>query len=375
MSHATRPTPILFVIDFFRNPHAGTEGQLYQLIAGLDRRKFKPALLVFKSSDYLDSVDFPCAVKVLGHSQLLSIKTWLSLWGVAKEFSSEGGRIAHLFFNDPSVICPPIFRMLGIRTIISRRDMGYWYTRKYLVMLKFSTRFVALAITNSQAVRNVTVKHEPISPASIQVIYNGYKFEERKPAAPADVKELRGEYPNSLFAVIVANIRPIKRMEDAVRAVGALSVETPALHLVIIGDGDPNALNATAKEVGIEDRVHFLGARSDVKDCLTSFDIGLLCSESEGFSNSLVEYMQAGLPVVCSAVGGNPEAITHGETGFLYSCGNLDELADCLKRLVSDSELRARLGGNAKSSARQRFNMETMIQQHQEVYDSLLNEE
>jgi glycosyltransferase involved in cell wall biosynthesis len=375
MSSSTPPTPILFVIDFFRNPHAGTEGQLFQLITGLDRRRFEPTLLVFKPSEYLDSAGFPCAVKVLGHSRLLSIKTWLRLWVTAKEFRSEGGRVAHVFFNDPSVICPPVFGMLGIQTIISRRDMGYWYTRKYLAMLNLSGRFAALAITNSEAVRKVTVEHEPFHLTSTHVIYNGYEFEEGQPAIPADLKELRRMYPDAVFAVIVANIRPIKRVEDAVRAVGVLSGETPALHLVIIGDGDPKALKATSKKLGIEERVHFLGARRDVKECLTGLDIGLLCSESEGFSNSLVEYMQAGLPVVCSAVGGNPEAITHGETGFLYSCGNLKELADCLKRLVTDCELRARFGGNAKASARQRFSMETMVQQHQDVYESLLNEE
>lgn len=375
MSSHTPPSPILFVIDFFRNPHAGTEGQLYQLITGLDRRRFEPTLLVFKPSEYLDSVDFPCAVKVLGHSRLLSIKTWLSLWVIAKKFRSEGGRVAHVFFNDPSVICPPIFRMLGIHTIISRRDMGYWYTRKYLAMLNFSGRFAALAITNSQAVRKVTVEQEPFRLTSTRIIYNGYECEEAQPAVPDDLKELRRSHPDAVFAVIVANIRPIKRVEDAVRAVEALSGKTLDLHLVIIGDGDPKALKETSKKLGIEEQVHFLGARRDVKECLTGLDIGLLCSESEGFSNSLVEYMQAGLPVVCSAVGGNPEAITHGENGFLYSCGNLNELADCLKRLVTDSALRARFGGNAKASARQRFSMETMVQQHEDVYDSLLHKE
>jgi glycosyltransferase involved in cell wall biosynthesis len=362
------------VIDFFRNPHAGTEGQLYELISGLDRRKFEPTLLVFKQSDYLGAVDFPCAVKVLGHSRLRSIRTWLSLWLFAKKFRSGGGRVAHVFFNDPSIICPPVFWTLGIRTIISRRDMGYWYNRKYLAMLNFSGRFVSFAITNSQAVKKVTYRHEPFCPAAIQVIYNGYRFEEKQSEVPADLNELREKYPDVVFVGIVANIRPVKRLEDAVRVVAVLAKETLALHLVIIGDGDSRALKALAKELGILERVHLLGARGDVKQCLTGLDIGLLCSESEGFSNALVEYMQAGLPVVCSAVGGNPEAITHGETGFLYSCANLDELTDYLKRLVSDNELRARLGGNARASARQRFSMERMVQEHQEVYDCLLSE-
>lgn len=369
------PQPILFVIDHFRNPNAGTEGQLFQLVKGLDRTRFKPHLLVFRDSEFLQVGGFPCDYSVLGQHRVLSVATWYALWQTARRFRASGGRLAHVFFNDSSVVCPPIFRLLGIETIISRRDMGYWYTRKYLALLNLSGRFVAAAITNSEAVKEVTLRHEPVSSDNTHVIYNGYEFEEVQPSIPSDLQELRVGHPDAVFAGIVANIRPIKRMEDAIRAVGLLSGQSPALHLVIIGDGDPEDLKAMAKELGIEGQVHFLGARRDVRGCLAGLDIGLLCSESEGFSNAVVEYMQAGLPVVCSAVGGNPEAIAHGETGFLYGCGNVSELAERLRALAFDGDLRARLGENASVNARQRFSMETMVRQHQEVYGSLLNKE
>lgn len=369
------PEPVLFVIDYFSTPNAGTEGQLFQLVKGLDRSRYAPHLLVFRDSDFLRVEGFPCEYTVLGHHQVLSVATWLALWKFARGFRKVGGRLAHVFFNDPSVVCPPVFQVTGIKTIISRRDMGYWYTRRYLWMLGLSGRFVSAAITNSCAVKNATLLNEPISPKNIHVIYNGYHAGEESPLIPMDLVELRERSPQAVFVGIVANIRPIKRMADAIRAVGAVSTRFPALHLVIIGGGESDELSTIAKDCAVHERVHFLGVRRDVKGCLRGLDIGLLCSESEGFSNAIVEYMQAGLPVVCSAVGGNPEAITHGETGFLYSCGDVGELAMRLSELAADSGLRAELGENARSVARQKFSMETMVRRHQEIYDALLNKE
>lgn len=364
--------PLLFVIDHFRNPHAGTEGQLFQLVKGLDRSRFSPHLLVFRDSDYLREQGFPCDYSVLGYNRILSLNTWVALWRFARQFRASGGRLAHIFFNDPSVLCPPIFRMNGIESIISRRDMGYWYTRKYLAMLSVTGRFVSAAITNSEAVRQVTVEKEPVSVSHTHVIYNGYDVDSDVGPVPEDLRILRANHPGAIFLGIVANIRPIKRIEDAIRAVGILSLEGVRVHLVVIGDGDPSALQELAREQGVSDQVHVLGTRRNVKACLAALDVGLLCSESEGFSNALVEYMQAGLPVVCSAVGGNPEAIRQDETGYLYPCGEVATLAKYIKRLAGDDELRGRLGENARTSARERFSMQAMVGQHQAVYQQLL---
>lgn len=367
--------PILFVIDHFRNPHAGTEGQLFQLIKGLDRGRFSPHLLVFRDSEYLKKQGFPCDYSVLGHHRLLSLKTWIALWKFARQFRASGGRLAHIFFNDPSVLCPPIFRMNGIEAIISRRDMGYWYTRQYLAMLFISGRFVSAAITNSEAVRQITVQKEPVPMSRAYVIYNGYEFDGGVVPMPEDLRELRANHPDVIIVGIVANIRPIKRIKDAIMALGVLAREGVRVHLVVIGDGEPAYLERLGREQGVAEQVHFLGPRDNVKACLGALDIGLLCSESEGFSNALVEYMQAGLPVVCSAVGGNPEAVSQGETGYLYPCGEVATLAGYIKRLAADDELRTRLGENARECARNRFSMQAMVGQHQVIYQQFLSGE
>ncbi|SNC68267.1 Glycosyltransferase involved in cell wall bisynthesis [Marinobacter sp. es.048] len=375
MSHQEVPQPILFVIDHFRNPNAGTEGQMLNLIKGLDRARFEPILLVFRDSEYLRKYGFPCDYHVLGHTRLFAPVTWAALWKLAWKFRASEIRLAHVFFNDPSVICPPIFRLNGIKTIISRRDMGYWYTLAYRVMLAISGRFVSTVITNSDAVKQVTIRAEPFDLSQVHVIYNGYGAGETFCEVPADLTELRTKHLNAVFVGLVANIRPVKRMEDAVKAIGQLHQSGHDVHLILIGDGSQANLRLLASEQGVAERVHFLGPRADVKACLKALDIGLLCSESEGFSNAIVEYMQAGLPVVCSNVGGNPEAVEHGETGYLYPCGDVAALASHLRRLSDSGELRQRIGDNAFRCARERFSMETMVAKHQEIYDGLIGPE
>lgn len=370
-----RTEPVLFVIDHFRNPHAGTEGQLFQLVKRLDRSRFTPYLLVFRESDYLREQGFPCEYEVLGRSRLSSPSTWLALTKFARRFRAKGGRLAHVFFNDPSVICPPVFRCLGIKTIISRRDMGYWYTPAWQAVLMVTGRFVSAAITNSQAVSVVTARKELLSPSRVHVVYNGYDDEQRSVAIPSDLAELRRRSPGAVFSGLVANIRPIKRIQDAIDALGDRDRCANNIHLLVIGDGDSTDLGRRAVQLGVEERVHFLGRRSDVKSCLKALDIALLCSESEGFSNSIVEYMQAGLPVICSNVGGNPEAVSQNETGFLYPCGNVAVLACCLTKLTENEKLRRSIGDKASKVARERFGMEQMVSEHQHIYQQVIGSE
>lgn len=367
--------PILFVIDHFRNPHAGTEGQLLQLVKGLDRSRFSPNLLVFSDSDYLREQAFPCEYEVLGYSRLSSIATWLALWRFARRFKAKGGRLAHVFFNDPSIICPPVFRSQGIKTIISRRDMGYWYTPAARAALICTGRFVSAVITNSRAVSAVTAEKELVAPNRIHVVYNGYERGSSHVELPSDLLTLRSRYPGAVFAGLVANIRPIKRIQDAILAISDKYSGSAKVHLLIIGDGDPSELINQAKSVGVDERVHFFGRRSDVKACLKAVDIALLCSESEGFSNSIIEYMQADLPVVCSDVGGNPEAVKHGKTGYLYPCGDVDVLAEYLAKLADSEELRRSIGEEAGKVARGRFGMGRMVIEHQLIYQQIIGVE
>lgn len=362
---------ILFVIDHYRGPHAGTENQLNRLVKGLAQNGHDVHLLVFSPSEYVDAGHFPCPVTVLGQVSLSSPAMWKALWVQARKFREQGFRLAHVFFNDPSLICPPVFAANGIKTIISRRDMGYWYTPIYKWWLRINSALIAGAIVNSEAVSVVTQQEEWIPAEKMHVIYNGYDMPPSEAiSTPSEITDWREQ--GAIIVIIVANIRPIKRIQDAVEAIGVLKARVPQLRLAVIGDGDASALEAKAVQFGVGERVRFLGRRSQPVDFIHHCDIGMLCSESEGLSNSIIEYLHCGKPVVCSRVGGNPELVTHGETGFCYTAGNVDELAACLESVATDASLRKKMSANALDGVESRFSVASLIRRHEEIYGALL---
>jgi len=365
---------LLFVIDRISHPGAGTEGQLLLLMNQLHRRGVSLQLLVLRDSDWLSQAQLPWHVSVLGSSSVKSPLAWYRLWHWARHCRKEGYQLAQVFFNDASVMCPPVFSACGIKTLIARRDMGFWYTRFYRRILPVTGRFVAGAVVNSDAVGKVTHRVEKLPEHKIHVIYNGHNASRTYEPASADAQpELaRLKSQGARVLGLVANIRTIKRIDDAVLALGKLSSEFPNVHLVVLGSGDAEPLKELAAEQGVESRVHFLGSRSDINACLSYFEAGLLCSESEGFSNAIVEYQYAGLPVVCSNTGGNPEAVVDGESGWLYPVGDIEALTRCLLQLLENPQEAKRRGRVGQSFAKERYNPDTMTNQYLNLFDNTL---
>lgn len=368
---AVQPDRVLFLIDHFRNPRAGTEGQLYLLVSELIAGGTQCHLVVLSASEYLERNGFPCSWSALGHTSLGSPSTWLAMRRLGRDKAAEGYRLAHTFFNDVSIIAPPMLALSGIKTLISRRDMGFWYTRRSLALLRVTRFWIAGCISNSHAVADITSRRERIPPHKLTVIHNG--LEERTPSSNPTPELQTLHNRGRVLAGIVANIRPIKRVDDLIGALAEIRHEAPQLDVVVIGDGNHGELRQQAKALGVEGRVHFLGARVDVPACLNQLDIGVLCSESEGFSNALVEYMLAGLPSICTDSGGNPEAIEDRRSGFLYPVGNKKALSRLLLALARDSGLRKRIGMRARQRAREKFTIKSMVDAHCEVYRRVLS--
>lgn len=360
---------ILFIIDRYISPYAGTEGQLHKLVRYLDRTLYEPHLLVFNTSEYIQSGDFPCPVTVLGQGKLLSPKMWQALHKALHRFAAKDYRIAHIFFNDASLIGPPLLVLHGFKVIISRRDMGFWYTPFYRYWLRINRFFVTKVIANSLAVKMKTSKTEWIPTSRIDVIYNGYEAAQRVGDTDVLIKKLREG--GCMIIGIVANLRPIKRIGDSIEALSRLDKRFDNTHLLIVGGGDPAPLASLAAEKGVLDRVHFMGRQSQPSRFIADFDIGLLNSESEGFSNAIIEYLQWGKPVICSNVGGNPEIIEPGINGLLYECGDLIALTEQLTMLLEDASLRIRMGAEGKRLVESRFAMKGMVLRHQELYQKL----
>lgn len=371
----------MYLVDDYEGPQAGTEGQLLQLLQHLDCSRYEPAMTLLRSSDYVERNPLYCPVKILGVTRLASMRSIFKVLHFALSLRREGYRLVHCFFNDVSLIAPPLLRMFGVRVLVSRRDMGFWYTPGKLAVLRLVSAFVDRYVANCQAVGRVVQQREWAPYRKISVIYNGLLSPVANQDGAARIIDLPGVPDQVPVVGIVANLKPIKRIDVVIRAVAVARERYPAVHLIIVGkDGLSQRgqsmreeLEDLASRLGIRNQVIFTGGVDNPVPYVNLFTVAVLCSESEGFSNALIEYMQAGRSIICTDTGGNPELVQDGTNGFLVPVGDVDMLADRLVKLLSDSVLARRLGEAARETVRSTYSHTRMIVEHMACYDEVLS--
>jgi L-malate glycosyltransferase len=172
--------------------------------------------------------------------------------------------------------------------------------------------------------------------------------------------------------VHVSNFRAVKRVTAVVEIFARVRRTMPA-SLVMVGDGpDAGAAARVARQLGVADDVHFLGEQDALVPLLSAADVFLLPSTQESFGLAALEAMACGVPVVASRVGGVPEVVEHGVTGFLHPPDDLDGMAQSVRELLTDDELRRRVGDAAARAAHGRFCEEMIVPQYEAYYAELL---
>lgn len=173
---------------------------------------------------------------------------------------------------------------------------------------------------------------------------------------------------------MVANLRhKVKNVPMLLRTAKRVAESHANVQFVIAGEGELEAgLKELAKSLGIADNVHFIGRCTDVPALLSISTICVLTSFAEGFSNSIIEYMAAGKPVVATNVGGAAEAIIEGETGCLVASDDDIAMAERLKELLNDDFTLSRFGANGKNVISEKFSSKTQLIKTLELYNDLL---
>ena len=172
---------------------------------------------------------------------------------------------------------------------------------------------------------------------------------------------------------MVANLYPIKRQSDLIRAFAIAQRNLGNIHLLFIGEGkEKDELQRLAYSLALERRIHFLGSVPNAIPIIKQFTVGVLCSESEGLSNAIIEYMGCGKPIICTRVGGNSEIVEDGYNGFLVNAGDVEGLAAQLVRILSDSSLADRMGVRSRLRMQERLTSEEMVNSYVNLYTQVL---
>ncbi|MDZ7289951.1 MAG: GT4 family glycosyltransferase PelF [candidate division KSB1 bacterium] len=225
----------------------------------------------------------------------------------------------------------------------------------------------------SEVLRENLHKNFGFPQARIRVIANGVDLG-RFEVSPngVDYKARLGLPSEALVIGAVGRLVPVKAYPILLKASKLVFREIPNAYLMVVGEGPLyEELKKMANDYDMADHVRFLGGRKDVPEILRALDVFVLASESEGMSNTILEAMASGLPVVATAVGGNPELVVHGETGLLVPPNHPNAMAAAILKLLRDPEQRQQMGRLGHQRIVEKFSLEAMVRNYAKIYIEL----
>ena len=263
----------------------------------------------------------------------------------------------------------------GVKCLVAgERCVDPWKGWTELAIDRYLGRRTARIVAVSPGVRDFYVRHG-LPAEKIEVIPNGVPPPEPGPATRRQVLAGLGLPDGCRLVGIIGRLWPQKRIKDAIWAADLLKVIRDDVHLLIIGEGPHrDRLRKFRDQCLIRDRVHFLGHRDDVPRLMPHFDLLWSTSAYEGQSNSIMEAMAAGVPVVATDIPGTRDLVVHGQTGYLIPTGKPGRaaLAKHTNAVLDNTELADRLGESARRRMLSEFSVEKMVTRYAELYREVL---
>jgi sugar transferase (PEP-CTERM/EpsH1 system associated) len=253
--------------------------------------------------------------------------------------------------------------------------------RKYLLLRRVVSAFVQTFVTVSEDLRRWLTSAVRITPRKIAHICNGVDVERFQPRRSRGAGA--GLLPSDVFAegtVVIGSVTRFSAIKDPLNLVEAFIVlrstgddgMLPA-RLLMIGDGElrERAL-ARLEQAGAAALAWLPGSRDDIPELMRAMDLFVLGSLREGISNTILEAMASGLPLVATSTGGNPELVVPNETGLLVPPGDSNALAGAIAQYVRDADLRRRHGRHARERAVAHYSIAAMLMSYRDLYDRAL---
>jgi len=371
--------PPLVVHIIFRLDFGGLENGLVNLINNMPAEKYRHAIIC--ASDYTDfrkrinKADV--AVFALHKKPGNDLGAYIRLWKLLRKLKPDivhTRNLGTIEYVIPAMLAGVKCRVHGEHG----RDMSDidGTNKKYIFLRRFYSiflhRFIALSKDLEQWLLNtVNIKRQKV----VQ-LYNGVDLmrfngllEEK--ALPTGVPQIQVD---DILIGTVGRLQAEKDQTTLIKAFAQVYASAEKnIKLLLIGDGpDKPQLEALVTENVLTDHVIFLGARNDIPELFSKLDIFVLPSRGEGISNTILEAMASGLPVIATRVGGNPELVEENKTGMLVPSDHPEKMANALHIYIKDMTLARKHGEAGRKRVETLFSMSNMVKNYTQVYDSLL---
>jgi glycosyltransferase involved in cell wall biosynthesis len=366
--HVIRSQPVPVLLTVRELDQGGIERDVAKIATHLDRSRFEPHVATFYAHGmrYEELLAAGIPVVEVPVRSIVSLET-LRLANVLRRYIKQH-RIQIVHSYDASgVFGLAVARLAGVPVTIgsqlSYRDILDDRTQMWL---RLHDRFPDAMLANCEAIRTYMIEHEHVAEQRMELCYNGVDTTQFYPPASRPL-------PVSKIGTVCA-LRHEKNLPLLQEAFARVRHLQPELRLVLVGSGvELKPLQDNASRLGIADANDFIPATRDVPNWLRSFDVFVLPSYSEAFSNSLLEAMACGCAVVGSRVGGTPELTgSDEERGLLFESNNVEDLSRQLARLITDDALRQELGMKAAQFARESLSIEIAAERTGAMYERWL---
>ena len=296
---------------------------------------------------------------------------------IAEVAKRERLDVLHAHYAVPHAVCAVLAKQmvggkLKIVTTLHGTDITVLgYDPSLSDMIKFGIEQSDVVTAVSNALVKQTYELLDVQ-KPIQTVYN---FVDERVYHKKNANHLKKEYgidENEKVIIHVSNFRKVKRVPDVVRAFSLIRKHLPA-KLLLVGDGpEMTVVSRLVTELGLSDDVRFLGKQDKLDELYSISDVKMLLSEKESFGLVLLEAMACGVPCIGTTIGGIPEVIEDGKTGFLCELGNVEEVANKALRILTDKHLHMYMAKQAVQTVYQKFYSGQIVQQYEDIYFSLV---
>jgi L-malate glycosyltransferase len=366
------------LVQFVRSLHyGGTEGQLVELLRGLPRGGYELSVAVIEAAGpHLERVcelgHLPRSYPLQGSA--ISPNTGRQILRLARWLRAQRTELVHAHDFYSALVAVPAAKLARCKVIAGRLDLAHWHDPLQRAALAGTTRLADHVVANAEAIREMLITRERLPGSRISVVRNGIdlgRFDRRqREGLQAPLPEV-GDAP---VVIHVANMtHAVKRQEDLIKAMSLARQAGRKIHAFLVGAGvRQRELERMTAELGLEDRVHFLGHRADVPAVYGRATMGVLCSSAEGLSNAVIEGMAARLPMVVTRVGGNPELVADAERGRVVERYQPEALYRAIVDVLRDPERARRMGQAGRAFVERELTLQRMVERHDQVYRSVL---